>query len=173
MPVLSVLSVVREYKNVILHIRSRKERFENVYINDIRGEYVQRLYHGLVKEEHAVSSIKVVSVVLNGCFSQAMKNGLIARNPIDAATLPCQTERKSRQALTKEQQELFMEFAKESYLHNMFVIMLRTGMRSGEVRGLKYMDIDKKKREYFRFEIVLVRPCFESMDKSPSWLLPL
>lgn len=38
-----------------------------------------------------------------------------------------------------------MEYAKESYLYNMFAIMLRTGMRSGEVRGLKYIDIDKKK----------------------------
>lgn len=122
-----------------------KERFGNVYINDIRGEHVQRLYNDLVKEEYAVSSIKVVSAVLNGCFSQAMKNGLIERNPINAATLPRQTEKKSRQALTKEQQELFMEYAKESYLYNMFAIMLRTGMRSGEVRGLKYIDIDKKK----------------------------
>lgn len=122
-----------------------KERFRNMYINDIRGEHVQRLYNDLVKEEYAVSSIKVVSAVLNGCFSQAMKNGLIERNPIEAATLPRHTEKKSRQALTKEKQELFMEFARESYLYNMFAIMLRTGMRSGEVRGLKYIDIDKKK----------------------------
>lgn len=122
-----------------------KERFEHVYISDIRGEHVQKLYNDLVKEEYAVSSIKVISAVLNGCFSQAMKNGLIERNPIDAATLPRQTERKCHQALTKEQQELFMKYAKESYLYNMFAIMLRTGMRSGEVRGLKYIDIDKKK----------------------------
>lgn len=121
-----------------------KKRFGNVYITSIRGEHIQRLYNELVKEGYSISNIKVVSAVLNGCFSQALKNGLIERNPVDAATLPRQAEKKSRKALTKEQQELFMEYAKESYLYNLFAVMLRTGMRSGEVRGLKYTDIDKK-----------------------------
>lgn len=47
--------------------------------------------------------------------------------------------------MTKEQQALFMEYAKDSYLYNFFAVMLRTGMRNGEMRGLKYTDIDKKK----------------------------
>lgn len=38
-----------------------------------------------------------------------------------------------------------MEYAKDSYLYNFFAVMLRTGMRNGEMRGLKYTDIDKKK----------------------------
>lgn len=122
-----------------------KQRFCSIYITDIRGEHIQKLYNDLAKEGYAISSIKIVSAVLNGCFSQALKNGLIERNPIDAATLPRQTEKKTRQALTKEQQELFMQYAKDSYLYNFFAVMLRTGMRSGEMRGLKYADIDKKK----------------------------
>ena len=51
-------------------------------IVDIRGEHVQSLYNDLVKEEWALSSIKVVAAVLNGCFQQALKNGLIERNPV-------------------------------------------------------------------------------------------
>lgn len=35
--------------------------------------------------------------------------------------------------------------AKNSYLYNFFALALRTGMRNGELRGLKYSDIDKKK----------------------------
>lgn len=122
-----------------------KQRFGNVYINQIRGEHIQKLYNELLKEGYAVSSIKVISAILNGCFSQALKNGLIERNPIAAATLPRQTSTAVRQALTKEQQELFMNYAEDSYLYNLFAVMLRTGLRSGEVRGLKYRDIDKKK----------------------------
>lgn len=38
-----------------------------------------------------------------------------------------------------------MKYAKESYLYNFYAVMLRTGMRNGEMRGLKYTDIDKKK----------------------------
>ena len=38
-----------------------------------------------------------------------------------------------------------MEYAKDSYLYNLFAVMLRTGMRIGEMLGLKYTDIDKRK----------------------------
>lgn len=121
-----------------------KDRLGNKRIADIRGEHIQKLYNDLAKEEYALSSIKIVSAVLNGCMQQAMRNGLIERNPVKLAELPRQTEKETRQALTKEQQSLFMKYAKESYLYNLFAVMLRTGMRNGEMRGLKYTDIDKK-----------------------------
>lgn len=86
--------------------------------SDIRGEHIQRFYNELEKEGYALSSIKIVSAILNGCMQQAM---------------------------TKEQQALFMEYAKDSYLYNLFAVMLRADMRNGEIRGLKYSDVDKKK----------------------------
>lgn len=122
-----------------------KKYLGNKYITDIRGEHIQKLYNDLVKDGYALSSIKVVAAVLNGCMQQAMRNGMIERNPVKLAELPRQKEKKGRQAMTKEQQALFMEYAKDSYLYNFFAVMLRTGMRTGEMRGLKYTDIDKKK----------------------------
>lgn len=130
----------QKYYNSII-----RDRLGNKYITDIRGEHIQRLYNDLVKEGYALSSIKIVSAVLNGCFQQAMRNGLIERNPVKLAELPRQKEKKGREAMTKEQQALFMKYAKDSYLYNFFAVMLRTGMRNGEMRGLKYTDIDKKK----------------------------
>lgn len=121
-----------------------KARLGNKRLGDIRGEHIQKLYNDLTKEGYALSSIKIVSAVLNGCMQQAMRNGLIERNPVRLAELPRQTEKGTRQALTREQQALFMQYAKESYLYNLFAVMLRTGMRNGEIRGLKYTDIDKK-----------------------------
>ena len=121
-----------------------KSRIGNKKITDIRGEHIQKLYNDLVKEGYALSSIKIVSAVLNGCFKQAERNGLIERNPVKLAELPRQTEKKTRQAMTREQQALFMEYAKESYLYHFFEVILRTGMRKGEMQGLKYPDIDRK-----------------------------
>lgn len=123
-----------------------RKRLGSKQIAEIRGEHIQKLYNDLAKEEYAISSIKIVSAVLNGCFKQAMRNGLIERNPVTLAELPRETEKKSRQAMTKEHQELFMSYAEGSYLYNFFAVMLRTGMRNGEMRGLKYTDIDKKKK---------------------------
>lgn len=122
-----------------------KERIGVKYLSDIRGEHIQELYNDWTNEGYALSTIKIASAILNGCFQQAMRNGLIDRNPVKLSELPRQKEKKGRQAMTKEQQTLFMEYAKDSYLYDFFAVMLRTGMRNGEMRGLKYTDIDKKK----------------------------
>ena len=136
----STLNEYQKYYNGCL-----KKRLGDRKLEDIRGEHIQKLYNDLIEENYATSTIKIIATVINGCFRQAFKNGLIERNPVELAELPRATgERKGRTAMTKEQQNLFMEYAKESYLYNFFAVMLRTGMRSGEIRGLKYADIDKK-----------------------------
>lgn len=133
------------YKKNFYGIIKRRFNLGNMQLTDIRGEHIQKLYNDLVREGYALSTIKIVSAVLNGCMQQALRNGLIERNPVKLAELPRQTEKATRQAMTREQQALFMEYAKESYLYNFYAVMLRTGMRNGEMRGLKYTDIDKKK----------------------------
>ena len=96
------------------------------------------------KDGYALSTIKIASAVLNGCFKQANKNEIIERNPVNLAQLPREKAKTKKKAMTKEQQQLFMEYAKDSYLYNFFAIMLRTGMRSGEMRGLIYaLDVNE------------------------------
>lgn len=110
---------------------------------NIRGEHIQRLYNQLEEKGIAVSYIKIVAAILNGCFKQALKNGLIEKNPVELATVPKEREKKIRRVLTMEEQKVFMQYAKESYLYNLFALDLRTGLRGGEIRGLKYTDIDR------------------------------
>lgn len=136
----STLNGYKKYYNGCL-----KKRFENKKLTTIRGEHIQKLYNEMIEEGYAISTIRIVSTVLNGCFQQAYRNGLIERNPVALAELPRSTERKKTKiALTREQQKLFMQYAEESYLHNLFAVMLKTGLRSGEARALKSTDIDRK-----------------------------
>lgn len=123
-----------------------RDKIGNKRVSEIRGEHIQKLYNEWVSEGYAVSTIKIAAAILNGCLDQAFINGMIERNPVKLAKIPRQNEKKGRQAMTKEQQALFMEYAQESYLYNFFAVMLRTGLRNGEMRGLKYTDIDKKKK---------------------------
>ena len=88
---------------------------------------------------------------MSSCLKQAVKDELIARNPFDATSLPRKIgERQARMAMTREEQDIFMEYAKESFLYNLFAVMLRTGMRSGEARDLRWSDIDKKQNVIHR-----------------------
>lgn len=116
-------------------------------ISEIRGEHIQNLYNSLVKEGYAIKSIQVVAAIIGGSFQQAVINGLIEQNPVKNAKIPkIKAKKEGRIAMTKEQQDLFMEYAKESYLYRFFAIMLRTGLRCGEMRGLRYTDIDRTKK---------------------------
>ena len=121
-----------------------KERLGKRKMVDVRGEHIQKLYNELIKEGISVSTIKIISAVLNGCFKQAMKNGIIERNPIPLATIPREIKKEPARVFSKEEQDIFMKYASGSYLFNLFALDLRTGMRSGEIRGLKYSDVDKK-----------------------------
>lgn len=127
-----------------------KEKIGAKKLNSIRGEHIKKIYNEWVKEGYSLSTIKIASAVLNGCFKQAERNGLVERNPVKLAVLPRIKEKDKRQAMTREQQELFMKYAEESYLYNFFAVLLRTGMRSGELRALIYSsDVERMNRFLF------------------------
>lgn len=121
-----------------------KESIGKKKLMDIRGEHIQRLYNDIAKRDFSMSAIKTVSVIISSCMKQAVKNGLISRNPAELTTLPKGTPKKKHRVLTPEEQAIFMDYAKDNYLYNLFALSLRTGLRSGEIRGLKFSDVDKR-----------------------------
>lgn len=116
-------------------------------ITSIRMEQIQTLYNTLAKKGYSEGSIKLVGVILYGMFKQAMKSGLINKNPAAMATIPKAKEREERIALTVEEQKQFQAYAeKYSKYYGMFQLAFCTGMRNGEIRGLSWTDIDFEKR---------------------------
>lgn len=111
-------------------------------ISDITVTDVQRLYNALADKGYSLSAIRIVSVLISGSLAQAERNLLIDRNPAKLALLPRMSSCSKRTALTREQQTAFMLGAQNSYLKNFFAVMLRTGLRNGELRALRFSDID-------------------------------
>ena len=148
-----------------------KESLGKMSVSSIRGEHVQKLYNKLLDNDMALSSLKIISAVMNGCFERALKNGLIERNPVKLAELPRKKQKTERRVLTIQEQRLFLQYSQDSYLKNLFSLMLRTGMRSGEARGLKFSDVDTKKnvihiRRTLKYETG--RGFFEDTPKTSS-----
>jgi len=111
-------------------------------LKDIRPEHIQKIYNDLNKKGYSRNTIELVSVVLSGMYKQALKNKIIRENPVPLATLPKAEEHKEPRVMTVNEQKQFLEYAKDSYLHNMFELALSTGMRSGELRGLEWKNVD-------------------------------
>lgn len=123
-----------------------KEPLGKKKLKDIRPEHIQKLYNDLYKKGYSRNTIELVSVVLSGMYKQALKNKIILENPVPLATLPRKKEYKEPRVMTVEEQKIFLDYAKDSYLYDLFLLALTTGMRSGELRGLQWQDIDFKNK---------------------------
>ena len=113
---------------------------------DINAEDIQELLNNMANEGYSDNTIKLTYCILSGIFKQAYRNELISKDPLMRITRPKGTKAKERVAFTKEQQELYMHYAKGSHLCNLFQLAICTGMRNGELSGLLWSDIDFKNR---------------------------
>lgn len=118
-----------------------KKKLKDVTVDDI-----QTLYNNLHDRDFVAGTIKLVGATLNGCFKKALNNRLISFNPVPFAEIPNCREKQEKYVFTKEEQQHFMEYIKESYLYDLFRIIIMTGMRNGEARALRWCDIDFEKK---------------------------
>jgi len=77
---------------------------------------------------------------LHDALQLAVKQGLLARNPADAVTVP-HVEKTEMHTLDEEGVHIFLEASKTEY-YALFFLALYTGMRRSELLGLRWIDID-------------------------------
>ncbi len=123
-----------------------EDKIGNIKLNKISTNDVQIILNDLSNEALSKATIVFTKTLLNGCFKKAMQLKMISTNPVVYAEVPKCKEKVEKKVFTKEEQKKFLEYAKKSYLGEMFQLILWTGLRIGEVRGLRYCDIDWEKR---------------------------
>ena len=114
---------------------------------------MQKFYNKIKKEGHvrehpihgktlADSVVRGVHMMLHEALNTAVRERLIAKNPTNGTTIP-KTNYAEKQVLGDEQLDTFMEeIKKEEYWYDFFYVEVMTGLRRGEICGLKWSDID-------------------------------
>ncbi|EOL49873.1 tyrosine-type recombinase/integrase [Enterococcus caccae] len=87
------------------------------------------------------NSVRIVYQVLVSCFTAAVKRELLIENPCKHVTLP-KKKLNNIKAITTDQQKTLKEKASKHPKGLAVVLALETGMRIGEIAGLKWEDID-------------------------------
>lgn len=112
----------------------------------LRQDIIQKFVNSLSDKGLAPSTVIDVFKLLSNALETAVDDGLIVRNVADRVKLPKNPKPKIN-VLTAEQQNAFVQQAKETYMGELFIFDLCTGMRLGELLGLKWNDIDFEKKQ--------------------------
>lgn len=104
---------------------------------------VQKFYNACMQGEKKLKpkTVKNIHGVLHSSLKQAVMNGMIRSNPTESCTLP-RIERMEIQPFDDEAEKSFLRAIEGDKYERLFIVDLYTGMRKGEILGLRWSDID-------------------------------
>ena len=125
--------------------------FGEMHIVDLKRSDVRAFYNHLADAQHLkANTIDSIHTVLHQVLELGVEDEYLRYNPSDNALKELKKahnhDTEKRRALTVPEQNLFEDFlSQEGQYHRwypIFTVMLWTGMRVGEITGLRWEDID-------------------------------
>ncbi len=159
-------STLASYIN--MYDRYVRKEFGKRYIKQIKPSDLMSFYAYMLNELGvSFRSAGYIHMLISPTLQFAVDDGLILKNP--AKGLISKVKKLTgyaavkRHALTIEQQKAFMDYIDGhtdwGKYHSLFKVMLGTGLRVGELIGLRWEDVDFEKRSInINHGVVMVKP---------------
>jgi integrase len=143
------------------HLENAPFKYKN--IKDISSLEIQRYYNKSFKDGTTTATIKRFNKLLKRFFNYCVSEGYISRNPCANIVIPCEKEssKEEVEVFTKEELSKIIKYNYNKIIKPIILVALATGMRQGEVLGLKWEDLN-----YETMEISIKRTvtCYAEID---------
>ena len=152
-------------------VRNYRERYERnakailgkLLLTEVKPMHCKAVFNGMT-ETYAGSTIRQAYIALGAMFKAAKENGLIEKHPMDGVRFDSPVKAVDEiHFLTVSEQKAFLEAAKHSHNYNQYVLILETGLRTGEMIGLTWDAIDWDKHT------LTVNKTMEFRHKQHEW----
>jgi integrase len=132
-------STYERHEQIIrLHLKPALGR---VKLSKLTPAHLQGLYRDKPDSGLSPASVQKVHAVLHKALAQALRWGMVPRNPADAVKAPRPTPEEMR-PLSPDEAHKLMDAAHGDKLEALYILAVQTGMRQGELLALKWEDVD-------------------------------
>lgn len=135
--------------NYELFIRHRiNPAIGDVKLRLLSAAHIQRMYRRMLSERLdgkdkplSTTTVNTCHRVLKAALNQAVREGLIKENPCSMAQAPAKAHFEPV-IMDVEQTKVFLKAAEHYKYRALFEVAIMTGLRLGELLGLKWIDLD-------------------------------
>ncbi|BAR82929.1 DNA integration/recombination/invertion protein [Bacillus thuringiensis serovar tolworthi] len=115
-----------------------------IKLEKLNGMHIQKFYNKL-NETLSANTINLVHTILSTSLNQAVKFKLIPFNPAKMVESP-RKEKTSFHVWDEDEVKHFIKASQKSRYHIAYLLAITTGMRMGEILGLRWQDVDLKNK---------------------------
>lgn len=112
-----------------------------IVLKDLRPDHVQSLYTNKLANGVSPNTTRMIHAVIHRALNHALKLGLVYRNVADSVTRP-KVVRKEMKTLNDYQVRQLIQVAESEQMRLLLWVAVVTGLRQGELLGLKWSDLD-------------------------------
>lgn len=127
-----------QYKQVVnKHILPNLGQF---FLQELRPDRIQAFYRQKKQDGASARRIALINCILHHALGYAVSNGILFRNPVNEELKP-RLPYPEQKVFNLDQVRVFLQACKGNRWEALFSLAVTTGMREGELLGLKWTDI--------------------------------